>query len=50
MNKKVKIFIMNVSDRIVSILYTKKAFLHPEPTIFIMGNQYPKMLNILRRE
>ena len=41
---------MNGSDRIVSMLYINKTLLHPSPTIFVQGNQYPNRLNILRRE
>ena len=29
---------MNGSDRIVSMLYRKMIFLHPEHTIFVLGN------------
>ena len=42
--------IMNGSDRIMSMLYIKKTLLHPAPSLLVPGNQYPKKLNILRRE
>ena len=50
MNKKGVFFIMDRSDRIVSILYNKNRLLHPAPTHFVQGYQYPKRWNILRIE
>ena len=43
-------FIMNGSDRIVSMLYIKETFLNPAHTLFVPVNQYPKILKILRGE
>ena len=37
-------------DKIVFVnVIHKKTFLHPAHNIFVLVNQYPKILNILRR-
>ena len=41
---------MNGSDRILSMVYIKETLLHPEHTLFVLVNQYPKTLKISRRE
>ena len=47
--KKGKDNIVNGSDRIVSMLYIEETFSHPAPTNFVLRNQYPNILKILRR-
>ena len=49
-DKKGENCMMDGSDRILSMLYIKNTFLHPEPTLFVQVNQYLKRWNILRRE
>ena len=41
---------MKVSDMIVSMVYIKEIFLNTELTNFVLGNQYLKILKILRIE
>ena len=48
--KKRKKFIIDGSNKIVSMLYIKETLLHPAHTIFLLGNKFPKILIILSRE
>ena len=41
---------MDGSDRILSLLYIKETLLYPTHTIFVLENQYPKILKILSRK
>ena len=44
MNKNRVKFIMNGSDRILSMLCIDSEILNPAHAIFVLGNQYPKIL------
>ena len=48
--KKGNRIIMNGSDMIVSMLYMKRDILTSRTYSFLLGNHYPKILKILRRE